>query len=95
MSLSEKKLQKNLIWIPKVCVYKPAYTQYVCMTYIFVFTTLIVQSLYFLNPRLPASSHLLCLHSSVCVRPVHKPHSWFSHDMALFSLVDLPSNEKI
>ena len=25
-----------------------------------------------------ASSHLLCLHSSVCVGPVRKPHCWLS-----------------
>ena len=29
-----------------------------------------------------ASSHLLCLYSSVCVRPVQKPHCRFSHDFA-------------
>ena len=30
-------------------------------------------SLYFLNPRFQASSHLLCLHSPVCVGPGRKP----------------------
>ena len=48
----------------------------------FVFATWIVQFLYFLNPKLPASSHLLCLCSSVCVVPVRKPHCWFSHNAA-------------
>ena len=33
----------------------------------FVFATWIVQSLYFLNPKFRASSHLLWLHSLVCV----------------------------
>ena len=33
----------------------------------------IVQSLFFLNPKFPASSHLLYLYSSVCVRPGRKP----------------------
>ena len=33
----------------------------------FVFATRIVQFLFFLNPKFQASSHLLCLHSSVCV----------------------------
>ena len=47
----------------------------------FVFTTQIVQSLFFLNPKFPASSHL-CLCSSVCVGPVWEPHCWFSHDAA-------------
>ena len=40
---------------------------------VFVFATLIVQSLYFLNPEFQASSHLLWLYSSVCVRPGRKP----------------------
>ena len=46
----------------------------------FVFATQIVQFLCFLNPKFPASSHLLCLYSSVCVRPVPKPNYWISHD---------------
>ena len=40
----------------------------------FVFSTGIVQSLFFLNPKCPACSYLLYLHSSVCVRPVKKNH---------------------
>ena len=47
-----------------------------------VFVTWIVQFLYFTNPKFPASSHLLCLCSSVCVGHVRKPHCWFSHDVA-------------
>ena len=39
----------------------------------FVFAILIVQSLYFLNPKFQVSSHLLWLYRSVCVRPVQKP----------------------
>ena len=39
----------------------------------FVFATRIVQSLYFLNPKFQASSHLLCVYSLVCVRPGRKP----------------------
>ena len=39
----------------------------------FVFTTRIVQSLYFLNPKFQASSHLLWLYSPVCVGPGRKP----------------------
>ena len=35
----------------------------------FVFDTQIVQFLYFLNPKFPASYHLLWLYSSVCVGP--------------------------
>ena len=40
---------------------------------VFVFATQIVQSLYFLNPKFQASSHLLWLYSPVCVRPGRKP----------------------
>ena len=47
---------------------------------VFVFATWIVQFLYFLNPKFPASSHILFLHSSFCVGPVTKPHCWFTHD---------------
>ena len=39
----------------------------------FVFATQIVQSLYYLNPILQASSHLLWLYSPVCVGPGRKP----------------------
>ena len=34
---------------------------------LFIFATQIVQSLYFLNPKFQDSSHLLWLHSPVCV----------------------------
>ena len=39
----------------------------------FVFATGIVQSLYYLNPKFQASSHLLWLHRPVCVGPGRKP----------------------
>ena len=39
----------------------------------FVFAILIVQSLYYLNPKFQASSHLLWLYSPVCVGPSRKP----------------------
>ena len=39
----------------------------------FVFAKRIVQSLYFLNPKFQASSHLLWLYSPVCVGPGRKP----------------------
>ena len=48
----------------------------------FVFATQIEKFLCFLNPKLPASSHFLCMYTSVCVESVWKPHCWFSHDMA-------------
>ena len=38
--------------------------------------------IYFLNPKFPDCSHPLCLYSSVYVRPVRKPHCWFSRDVA-------------
>ena len=48
----------------------------------FVFATWIVQSLYFLNTKFPASNHLQWLYSPVCVKPGQNPHCWFSHDVA-------------
>ena len=50
----------------------------------FVFTTPIVQFLFFLNPKFQASSLLLWLYSLICVGPqaVWKPHCWFSHETA-------------
>ena len=39
----------------------------------FVSATRIVQSLYFLNPKFQASSHLLWFYSQVCVGPGRKP----------------------
>ena len=48
----------------------------------FVFATWIVLFLYFLNPKFQASSHLLCLCSSVWVEPVPKLHCWFSNEAA-------------
>ena len=39
----------------------------------FVFTTRILQSLFFLNPEIQASSHLLWLYRPVCVGPGLKP----------------------
>ena len=43
------------------------------------FTT---QFLYFINPKFPDSSNLLCLYSLVYVRPGQKLHCWFSHEAA-------------
>ena len=48
----------------------------------FVFPTWIVQFIYFLNPKFPAFSYLLCLYSLVCVGPVQTPHCCFSHEVA-------------
>ena len=48
----------------------------------FVFATWIVHFLFFLNPKFQASSLALLLHNTVCVRPVRKPHCWFSHEVA-------------
>ena len=39
----------------------------------FVFAIRIVQSLFYLNPKFQASSHLLWLYSPVCVGPGRKP----------------------
>ena len=43
----------------------------------FVFATRIVQSLFFLNLKFQASSHLLWLYSLVCVGPGQKPRRPF------------------
>ena len=56
----------------------------------FTVAALIVQSLYFLNPKFQASSHLLWLHSPVCIRPGQKPQrqailSRGSHVLVTFS----------
>ena len=40
----------------------------------FVFSTWIAQFLYFLNPKFPASNHLLRLYSPVCVGPGRNPN---------------------
>ena len=48
----------------------------------FVFAIRIVQSLYYLNPKFQASSHLLWLYSLVCVGQGLIPEHWFSHDAA-------------
>ena len=61
----------------------------------FLFTTRIVQSLYFLNPKFQASSNLvavqpgLWLYSPVCVRPGWKTGflATRSYDSSLFALV--------
>ena len=48
----------------------------------FVFTTQIVQSLYFLKPKFQASSHLLWLCIPACVGSARKPYDWFCHVVA-------------
>ena len=47
----------------------------------FNFATQIIQSLFYLNPKFQASSHLLQLYL-ICVEPGRKPDCWFSHDVA-------------
>ena len=51
-------------------------------TSVFVFATRILQFLYFLSPKLPASNHLLLLYRPVCVGPDRNPNCWFSHAQA-------------
>ena len=38
------------------------------------------------DSTIPPSS-FLCFYSPVCVRPVRKPHCWFSHEVALFNMI--------
>ena len=49
---------------------------------VFVFATRIVQSLYFINPKFQASSHLLWLYSLVGSDLVENPEDLFSHNEA-------------
>ena len=61
-----------------ICRYAKTKTQISCavtakLISAFVFTKLIVQSLYYLNPKFQASSHLLWLYSPVCVGPGQEP----------------------
>ena len=49
-----------------------------CLCFRFMDSTI----LFILNPKFPASRHLLCWYSSACVVPVWKPHCSFSHDAA-------------
>ena len=56
----------------------------------FVFATRIVQSLYFLNPKFRASSHLQWLHSLVCVGHCREPRrpvfsEWGSYEKSSIS----------
>ena len=67
---------------PTICICETKGTDQLCSNCAFVFHTRIVQFLYFLNPKFPASSYLLFLYISVCVGPVQKPHCWFSHKVA-------------
>ena len=54
---------------------KPAFCIWVTAKLIsaFVFTTWIVLTFYYQNPKFQASSHLLYLYSLVCVGPSQKP----------------------
>ena len=59
----------------------------------FVFATRIVQSLYFLNAKLQASSHILWQYSLVVADMVGNPEDRFSHNEAqIFLHIVEPSN---
>ena len=60
----------------------------------FVFATQIVQFLFYLNPKFQASSSFLCLYRPVCVRPVRKPHCWFSHEVAQTNVLSVSHDPK-
>ena len=45
----------------------------------FVSAIRIVQSIYYLNPKCQASSHLMCVYSLVLSDLVENPKVWFSH----------------
>ena len=48
----------------------------------FVFATQIVHLLFYLNPKILASSLFLRLYRLVCAVPGQKTHCWFSHEVA-------------
>ena len=54
----------------------------------FVFATRILQSLYFLNTKVQASSHLLWLYSLVYVDLVENPEDRFSHNEAQIIVIN-------
>ena len=66
---------------PTICIGENKDTDQLLIS-TFVFATRIVQFLYCLNPKFPASSHLLRLYSPVCVEPGRNPDCWFSHEQA-------------
>ena len=51
----------------------------------FVFATQIERFLFFLNPKVQASSYLLWLYSPVCVGPGRNPEDRFYHNEAQIS----------
>ena len=82
MTLCDKLLHESIHYLNLVMIKLFAYVktkpQISCavtaqLISAFDFATHIVQSLFFLNPKFQASSHLLWLHSLVCVRPGRKP----------------------
>ena len=58
----------------------------------FVFATWIVQSLFYLNPKFQACSHLLWLYSLVCVRPGRKPLRPIFSQRGTFTYIKLDIN---
>ena len=64
------------------CIYENKDAVTAQLISVFVFAIRIVQSLFFLNQKFQASSHLLWLYSPVCVGPGRKPDDRFSHNKA-------------
>ena len=64
---------------------------------LFFFATQIVQYLFFLHQKFQAPSLLLWPYSLVGVRPVWKPHCWFSHETVQisFSCCILQDNQSL
>ena len=61
----------------------------------FVFATRIVQSLYFLNTKIQASSHLLWLYSLVCVGPGRKPRRPVFSERGSYHMCDRDTRQLI
>ena len=58
---------------PAFCIWEKDFVVTAKLISAFVFATWIVQSLYYLNTKFQASSHLVWLYSLVCVGPGRKP----------------------
>ena len=56
----------------------------------FVFSTKTLQTLYFLNPKFQASSHVRLLYSSVCVGPGLKPRRQVLSRLCSYLVVNPP-----
>ena len=72
------KYMKRPMGKPTICLAQISFAVTAKLINAIVFATWIVLFLLYLNRKLQASSSFLCSYRPVCVRPVRKPHCWFS-----------------